>query len=479
MNKSKWIWRGVIGLVVLYAVFAGVSRHMYMSGLARDLRFGSRSEKIKAAKELMKRDRLYDKVQEMPKAGRIEVMDAVEDIPGALTVKQCLLLLKDTEADVRARVAKALSLLGEHQIELLVPAMRDSDENVRNGAKDALVAIGPKIIPDVQRAAEEPELRGAALDVLVRIGEPSVPALIVLLSADDQDLRVAAADSLGKIGSKGATPALLKAADDIPAVRRVAISSLCTIRDPRSADLLVEVLNHTKDDGEVRARAAHALSVIGGPRAVAALTGALADWDLKVRTSVITGLQTMNASAVKPVTAVISRGSPEVRRAGAAVLEKIDSPEAVPALLQLARDGDPAVRASAARGLGAQTAGVGVDVLISLLADKDGRAADAALDSLVRLGSRGAVVIPSLASVLRSSASDVVKYRAADVLGRIGASAVDSLLAVLNTGGDAAKFAAYALGRTGDPDAKPALEKLAGARDPDLAWIAKRALAHM
>jgi len=478
---SKWIWRGLIGLIVLYAVFVGISRHMYMDRLAHDLRFGSETRKIKAAKELMRRDRLYDKVQEMPKSARIEVMGAIEQMPGELTIKQCLVLLKDTEADVRARVSKTLTLLGQGHIELLVPAMKDSDENVRNGAKDALVAIGPRVIRYVQRATEEPELRGAAFEVLVRIGKPSVPALIGLLQSDDQDVRMAAADSLGKIGSKNATPALLKATRDVAAVRRVAISSICTICDSRSADLLVEVLSHTRDDGEVRARAARALSVIGGPKSIVALTGALGDWDLKVRTSVITGLQTMGAPAVKQVMAAISVGSREVRRAGATVLEKINSPEAVPALLQLARDGDPAARASAARGFGAQSSGVRPDVLISLLGDADGRAADAALDSLVRLSSRpgDAVVVTSLASVLQSSASDVVKYRAANALVRIGTKAVDSLLAVLNAGGDAAKFAAYALGRTGDPRAKAALEKFVAASDPDLAWIAKRALARM
>ena len=479
MSKSKWIWRGIIGLLALYAIFAGISRHMHISGLAHDLRYGSRNERIMAAKELMKRDRLYDKVQEMPKSARIEVMDAIEELPGPLTVKQCLTLLKDTEADVRTRVTKTLTLLGKDHIEILVLAMKDFDENVRNGAKDALVAIGPRVISYVQRATEEPELRGAAFEVLVRIGAPSVPALNGLLNADDQDVRMAAADSLGKVGSKKATPALLKAANDLAAVRRVAISSLCTICDPRSTDLLVDVLSHTKDDGEVRARAARALSVIGGPKAVAALTGALGDWDLKVRTSVITGLQTMGTPAVKPVMAAISRGSGEVRRAGAVVLENIDSPEAVPALLQLARDGDPAVRASAARGLGAQSSDIRVDVLIALLADEDGRTADAALGSLVRLGKHRGDAVASLASVLQSSTSDVVKYRAADALARIGENVVDPLLAVLNSGGDAARFAAYALGRTGDPDAKAALEKFAAASDPDLAWVAKRALAHM
>lgn len=474
MNRRKWMWRGVIGLVVVYGVFAGVSRQIHMNKLGRDLCYGSPSEKVEAARELMARGRLYEKVQEMAKEDRIKAMDAVQQISGKLTVEQCLILLKDTEADVRARVTKGLIVLGEDHIDLLVPAMRDSDGNVRNGAKDALVGIGPKVIPQVEQAAEDPDLLGAVCEVLVRLGEPGVPALVRVLEEGDQDMRMAAADSLGKTGSRTATPALVKATRDIPAVRRIAISSLCTICDPLSVGLLAEVLGHTRDDGEVRARAARALSVIGGPRATAALTGALDDWDLKVRTSVIAGLQRIGTPAVRPVVAAMSGGSPDVRHAGAAVLEKIDSRESASALLQLVHDGDPVVRASAVRGLGAQSSGVRMDLLVSSLSDREGMVADAAADSLVRKGNRA---VPALISVLRSGAGDEVKYRAADALARIGEPAVPSLISILEANAGGSKWAAYSLGRTGDARAKPALEKFAGASDPDLAWVAQRALA--
>ena len=147
MSKSRMIWTGLIGLAVLYGIFAGISRHIHMNRLAHDLRYGSQGQKITAAKELMKRDRLYDKVQEMPIPERIKVPDTLEKIPGELTVRQSLILLKDTEPKVRARVAKSLTPLGKDHIGILVGAIKDSDENVRNGAKDGLVGIGPKVIP--------------------------------------------------------------------------------------------------------------------------------------------------------------------------------------------------------------------------------------------------------------------------------------------------------------------------------------------
>ena len=476
MNKRKWIWRGIIALIVLYAVFAGISRHVYMNRLARDVRYGTREAKIAAAKQLMKRDRLYDKLQAMPESVRISAVDAIEEIPGELTVKQCLILLKDAEESVRVRVTEALTVLGEDHIELLVPALKDSDGNVRKGAADALVGIGPKVIPYVQPAVKESQMRVAAGDALARVGEPSVPALVELLKDDDQDVRMAAAYSLGKIGSKKGTPALLKATGDVAAVRRVAISALCEICDPESIDLLVEVLTGTGDDGEVRARAARALSVIEGERAIAILSGALGDLDLKVRSSVITGLQRIGAPAVKPVFRAMSTGSADVRRAGAKVLSAINSAESASVLLRLVRDSDPAVRASAASGLGKQTTPVPSSALVPLLSDDGGRVAEEAAVSLICMGRRA---VPSLISALRSAESNVVKYRAADVLGKIGSPAVPALLGLLGKDVDTTRWAAYALGQTGDPRAKAALEKLETANDPDLARIVEQALGRL
>lgn len=487
MSGTKYIWRGIIGILVLYAIFAGISRHVKMNHLAYNLQYGSKTAKVAAVKELMSRDRLYDTMQEMPKAAKIKVLDVVEQVPGNLTIKQCLVLLKDADADVRGRVTEALTVLAKDRIELLIPAMKDSDGNVQAGAKDALVAIGPKAIPYVKKAAKETDLRAAAFDVLIRIGEPSVAAITSLLLQDkDQDVRMAAADSLSKIMDKNGKPsrlgtmALLQATKDTAAVRRVAISSLCTICDPRATDLLVEVLTHTRDDGEVRARAARALSVIGGPKAVDALTRSLADWDLKVRTSVITGLQTMGEVAVQPVVAAMASGSTEVRRAGASVLEKIDSPAALQALLRLAKDSDPVVRASVARGLGFQSSSAGSDVLVSMLADPNGTVADTAADVLAELGTNGNVsAIDNLAAVLSSSADNVVKFRAADALSSIGKPAVNRLMQCLGKGGTCAKYAIYALGRIRNPHTKSTLEKFLTASDPDLVWVVKRALANM
>lgn len=467
---------GLFCAVVLYGIISGITRSIYLNRLAHDLRYGADSAKIAAATELMKRDRLYDKVQALQPADRIKSMGPLEKIPGELTVKQSLILLKDTDAKVRTRVSAVLIAIGKDHIDLLVSALKDSDENVRNGTKDALVGIGPKVIPDVQPAVKVVDTRGAAIDVLIRIGEPSVPSVVALLSEDDQDTRATAANALGKIKSMQATPALLKSAGDIAAVRQVAISALCDICDPRSTDLLISVLSQDKDSGEIRARAARALSVIGGPKAIAALSNALGDSDLKVRSSSISGLQRVGAPAVGAVTAKLSAPSKVIREAAAQSMERTDSPEAAALLVRMAKDSDSEVRASAAKGLGAQTGAAHPEVLISLLGDIDDKVGAAAVTSLAGMGVRA---VPSLISALKSSGSEVARYRAASALSGIGSDAVPPLMALLGSDANTSKWAAYALGRTGDQRAKPALEKLAKATDVDLAAVAKRALNRM
>jgi HEAT repeat protein len=452
---------------------SGITHYIQANRLAHDLQYGTREQKIAAAKQLIRKDRLYDKVEQMPVKDRIKAMESVEAVPGKLSIERCVILLKDPEKTVHKRVVKALIILGNDHVDFLVEKLKDSDENVRTGAADALVGIGTKVIPLVKEAMNDADLRKAACDVLVRLKEPSVPALAELLQTGDQDVRMVAAEALGKIGSKKATPSLLKAMGDIQAVRRIAISSLCAICDPRCADPLIQVLGGNRDDGEVRARAARALSVIGGPKAIAALTGALGDWDLKVGTSAISGIQRIGAPAVQEVMATISSGSPEIRRAGASVLERVDASEAAAALVKLAKDSDPAIRASAARGLGIQSTGARTDLLVSLMDDPNASVADAAENSLAGMKKK---VVPELVSALRSSSSDIVRYRAANALAEVGSPAVPSLLSALNSGGETAKWAAYALGRAGDPRGKAALERFALASDPDMAWVAERAM---
>lgn len=529
MNKTL-LWRIIIVAAILGLIISGISRSVHLNRLADTLINGDPEQQVNAATELMKRDKLFEKTQRMDSTDRIKIMDVIAKIPGELTVKQTLPMFKDTEAKLRTntqvievdnkirglqyyqdektkktnapllkelqdkkahltklqndevelhtKIVDVLKVLAKNEINTLVPEMKNPDANVGVGVKDTLVAIGAKTIPYMKEAAFEEDLRGHAFEVLSRVGEESIPILIELLNyktADNtksQPIRMAAAGALGSIAKKGATMALIEATKDVEAVRRVAISSLCAIRDPRSIDTLVYVLTHTTDDGEVRARSATALSAIGGQKAITALVGALDDLDLKVQSSAITGLQLIGNAAVKPVAAAIASGNKQTAKSGAVVLERINSPEASNVLITLTKSSDPDIRASAAKGLGFQS-NPRIDILVSLLSDSNGKVGDVAMDTLTNLGES---VVPKLVSVINSEASDTSKYRAATILGRIGSPSVQPLIPLLQKGGESTKWAAYALGRTGDSRSKSILEKYMASADPNLVAIVQSAI---
>ena len=106
-------------------------------------------------------------------------------------------------------------------IEALIDALKDPDEEVRMFAAYALWRTGPDArdaVPALIDALKDGdgEVRNAAVHALGQIGpdaRDAVPALIDALKGDDVFVRIAAADALGQMG-RGAVPALIDALKD-------------------------------------------------------------------------------------------------------------------------------------------------------------------------------------------------------------------------------------------------------------------------
>ena len=90
---------------------------------------------------------------------------------------------------------------------------------------------------------------------------------------DDENVRFEAAVALGEICNTSCVGPLIKALDDTPRVREVAVRSLGKIGDPKAVSILIDLIND--ENWEIRSAAAKSLGEIGDPQATAPLIEAL------------------------------------------------------------------------------------------------------------------------------------------------------------------------------------------------------------
>ncbi len=139
---------------------------------------------------------------------------------GGKTAAQWAEVLRGPDVAGRREAARALGALkGKEHIPDLVKALRDSDEEVRSRAAEALWGIGPAGNEAVQALLSDRNA-GARLNVTGALGEmgspAAVPALRDRLRDPDVYVRAQAATSLGRLkaATKDAVPALVEAMRD-------------------------------------------------------------------------------------------------------------------------------------------------------------------------------------------------------------------------------------------------------------------------
>ena len=159
---------------------------------------------------------------------------------GARRLVTYLRLPRWMEAD-RCGAVYLLGRCGVRAVPALVRILRDTDDEVRAWAAEALGEIGPEAkvaIPALMKALGDSKggVRLCAARALGRVGpeaKAAVPALIKALGDSDYIMRECAAGALGAIGpeAKVAVPALVKLSEDASfVVRQAAAAALKKIR---------------------------------------------------------------------------------------------------------------------------------------------------------------------------------------------------------------------------------------------------------
>ena len=138
-----------------------------------------------------------------------------------------------------------------------------------------------------------------------------------------------------------------------------------------------------------------------------------------------------------PAALVLKLRSPDATASGEAALELIRLGEpATPALVDLLRDPDPALRALAARtfwGMGARAGSEAVGPLAEALADPDVSVRVSAAMALDNMGPAAAAAVPALVKALRDHDPKVRPW-AARALGSIGPAAEAAVPALQKAG---------------------------------------------
>jgi len=180
-------------------------------------------------------------------------------------------LITDEDSDARRHAAEDLgSERGLAAIAALAAAIQDANKGVRDTACRSLLSIGG---PGAARAvveyvaSREIVTRNLATDLLVKIGEPGVPALLPYLRDTDHDVRKAVVDVLGLIGpAVPVTPVKDLLADDDSNVVVSAVEALGNMRNPGAVPALEKTYERCD---YARPEVAEALGKIADPRSAA------------------------------------------------------------------------------------------------------------------------------------------------------------------------------------------------------------------
>lgn len=285
-----------------------------------------------------------------------------------------------------------------------------------------------------QLAAEDPDIRLAAVVALGRLGNyRAAPAIAAMLSGDRNQI-VAAAASLARIGDPASYEALLPLlGQDDAAVRQAAIGALNALGHPDMSGRVIAML--TAEDAHLRESAVRIAGYFGYPSATGALLACCDDAVESVRRAAIEHLPYVEGPAANArLVAALADPSARVRAAAAQALAHVPSSDALQPLMSATRDSDPWVRYFSARSLGS-------------------------------LGDRRA--FDCLAVIVEQDGLTHVRIAALEAMGEIQtAEACDVLLAAAGSADvEIASAALRALGRFRDPRAIEAISSAARAAD--------------
>lgn len=433
----------VVLAVLVLAVYGLVSyNRAHQTALETTLADGTPAARDAAVLGLVNNGRLADTL--------INTQNPDEDDKSPHNLRSLLMRQHATESV--NRLSAEGEITPDQAFDTLFLLCKDSGDGVKSVAETGLTALGTKSDANlnavVQRLSNgDPDIRGAAVDVLGQIGGPKTAAAVnaVLPNAASQDSAVSA---LQKIGAPSVPLVVAHledpaAAGDI-AFRQQMVGTLDSIADPSAVPELIRIAGQT-----------------GQPSVQRLAQVALADTALAAFKSVQAAKDALSAAK-----------DPAAKTTAQAALTKADAAlpsvqSAEPTLRSILNDtrAESESRSQAALALGQYGTPPAIAALAAGLGDFDAQVRDAAATGLQ---SSGAAAVGPLSAALKSG--DTVKRTgAAQALGGIGTPAAVAALTQAfsspSTPAPVREGAIVGLSRSGSPLVIPTLVKALGDRD--------------
>jgi len=347
---------------------------------------------------------------------------------------------------------------------LLDAAQHAGTERLRGIARVMGWLSGLAVQRALTRLLGQRSVRAQAVEALVRYGGGVVDLLIDQLAAEDLEIRQAAVVALGRIGDRKATRALVAALAD-PELQLPVAGALARLGDQDAFEALLGLLDHA--DTAVRQAAIAALNSIGHPDMPARVGLLLDDPNPVVRESAVKIAGYFGyAGCAERVIACARDANETVRRATVEHLPLFDHPAAVPALLHALEFDTAPVRAAAAAALARVESADTVAPRMKALNDQDAWVRYYALRSIG--GVRNEEIAAAARRLIGHDPAPQVRLAAIDVLGRLDAADAVSVLQPLlrSDQDDIVRAAIRALGHTTDSRAAAVLADVLRSADP-------------
>jgi HEAT repeat protein/energy-coupling factor transporter ATP-binding protein EcfA2 len=387
-------------------------------------------------------------------------------------------LAKAQDPDVRGSAVEALlNIGGEKSTSIIFQALEDPEAYVRWRAAEALGRIGSeKALQVLSENLQHPNnsIRQSAINALGQIGnEASILLLCSVLRDPDTEVRWSASQALKNVGSEKTIPRLQIALNNQDSNTRLnAALGLGHLGNEAGLFELLKALNHS--DPNIRSSVVEAFGKISGENAVYALKQALQDPDKEVRICAVWAFQEIgNNQAIAGLSQALQDPEYEVRHEAASLLEDIRIEQKISDLRQEVSNPNIAIYMDNNLIPGVKKAEI--SEIIKALKNSDAAARINAISDLEFIKNDQSFMF--LCEALRDSDAGVRERAARALLYNGSQQAILVLRQTLLDPEERVRWqAAQTLGHLGDERAIPTLLENLDASDVFLSWRAAAAL---